>query len=62
MVKQRKTVLSLSKTKVRTSAESSSRYGITPLSGEAELVDLASSLANYSNNTLSRLIERIKSL
>lgn len=62
MVKQRKTTLPQTKAKIRPSVDVSGRYSIAPLSGEGETADLAGNLANYPNNTLSRLIERIKSL
>lgn len=62
MVKQRKSALPTLKAKTRPPAESSNRFGITPISGEGEWIDLAGSLASYPNSTLSRLIERIKSL
>lgn len=62
MVKQRKPVLPQMKAKIRTNSEISDRFGLTRLAGEGETPDLTGSLANYPNNTLSRLIERIKSL
>ncbi len=62
MVKQRKPALPQMKTKIRANSDGSSRFGIAPLVGEGETGDLTGTLANYSNNTLSRLIERIKSL
>lgn len=62
MVKQRKPALPQMKVKIRPNADVSGRYSIAPLSGDGETGDLAGTLANYPNNTLSRLIERIKSL
>lgn len=62
MGKQRKSMQPQPKARAHTPSESMGRYGVTPLGGEGELIDLAGSLAKYPGATLSRLIERIKSL
>lgn len=62
MSKSQKSMQPSGKNTKQPSPRTTRNYSYSPLGGEIETIDIALSMLDYSDKTLTRLIERIKSL